>query len=197
MSDDIEKKIRYWLARITFQLWSKGEDDSVLANLVCTRKDNLRSLLKMSEPTLIHTTFAKSELWLMDQLDAADYTIRRMHGITARLCVSEDKPEFHGDLIWQHHEPIDDDVKGDAPLAKLADMIDENLNAGRSIVVHCRDGRNRGAAVILYWMIRFYNRQGGRKRITFDAAYKALRIARPCVSVHWRLQEQIKKELNC
>lgn len=93
------------------------------------------------------------------------------------------------DLYVAENYPIDDDgINGsfEKHFVDAAVSIHKHLTNGSIVYVHCMQGVNRSAAVILYYLMKYDD-------ISFNSAWYKLYLVRPCVNPINAFVREIKK----
>jgi len=80
--------------------------------------------------------------------------------------------DFNGIDIQQHFD-------------ETFNFIDEHINNGESVLVHCHVGRSRAATIVIYYLMRKF-------KIPFLKAYHYLKSKRPLIHPNPGFLEQLK-----
>ena len=118
-------------------------------------------------------------------------------GVTHVLSLlSADTPPEDSGVLWEHSPPhhahlwiaIADDKHGRlaAALPRCIDFIEEGLQGGRGVLVHCFQGKSRSAAVVCAYLMR-------SEGATFDSALARVRSARPRAQPNLNFCLQLKR----
>ncbi|KAF4744061.1 Phosphatidylglycerophosphatase and protein-tyrosine phosphatase 1, partial [Perkinsus olseni] len=81
--------------------------------------------------------------------------------------------DFAGPSVESRSFPMTDFVSPDLPTVEAAvDYIDEQLEAGKSVYVHCKAGKGRSGTIVICWLMKHF-------RMTPEDAQAYLAKARP------------------
>jgi atypical dual specificity phosphatase len=96
-------------------------------------------------------------------------------GISRILSIGRE-PAAHHDGVDYHHFAIEDEESEpiEALFEKTTSLIEEALNGGRGVLVHCRMGVSRSTTIVAAFLV-------SRRRLSVDAALAAIKAVRPQV----------------
>lgn len=119
-----------------------------------------------------------------------DYQFLLDHGITAVLDMRAEREgdrDFYGkhDINYLRLAVLDVVVPPDEYLSKGADWINEQIESGRTVLVHCAKGRGRSATLAAAYMMRY-------KHMSFDESRALMLEERPLV----KLEERHRRRLD-
>lgn len=105
---------------------------------------------------------------------AADKDLLVSHGITHVVNAATFIPNYHEpDLVYKRFEILDLPDSDLSPLFEpCCDFIDEALNSGGSVLVHCNAGVSRSVSLVVAYLML-------RKGMRFSAALSRVQEARP------------------
>jgi protein-tyrosine phosphatase len=119
-----------------------------------------------------------------------DYQFLLDNNITAVLDMRAEREgdrefyERHG-INYRRLEVLDATVPSDEYLSEGADWIDEQIDQGRTVLVHCAKGRGRSAAVTAAYLMRY-------EALTFEVCQTLMKEVRPLV----KLEERHRRRLE-
>ncbi|HMT22614.1 MAG TPA: dual specificity protein phosphatase [Promineifilum sp.] len=119
-----------------------------------------------------------------------DYQFLLDHNITAVLDMRAEREgdrefyERHG-INYHRLEVLDAMVPEDNYLSEGADWIDEQIDSGRTVLVHCAKGRGRSATVVAAYLMRH---QG----MPFSESHELMKSVRPLVKLEDRHRRRLE-----
>jgi dual specificity MAP kinase phosphatase len=126
-------------------------------------------------------------LYLGNQHDAADLNTLRSLGVTRVLNVTSNLPRYHEACgITYRQLPASDSGHQNLKqyFEEAFDFIDEALNSGASVLVHCQAGVSRSATITIAYIMK-------HKLLTMAEAYKLVKNARPIISPNLNFMGQL------
>jgi len=90
------------------------------------------------------------------------------------------------DIAYKRLQVLDATVPSDEYLSEGADWIDEQIAAGRTVLVHCAKGRGRSAAVTAAYLMR-------HEDLPYDECRAMMKEARPLVKLEERHRSRLEK----
>lgn len=128
-----------------------------------------------------------SGVWIGPALAAWPIVLSKW-GITHVVCLTQDPSPAKADPhIKILHVPIDDEPTEDllSHLKEVVAWIDDAVSTNGHVLVHCRAGRSRSAAVVAAFVMRATG-------CSSEAAVNAVKTARPFVKVNDGFEKQLK-----
>jgi len=119
-----------------------------------------------------------------------DYQFLLDHHIDAVLDMRLERTgdrSFYGehDINYLQLGVLDATVPADEYLSEGADWIHEQIESGRTVLVHCAKGRGRSATLVAAYMMRYENR-------SFNEAKNAMKEIRPLVKLEDRHRRRLE-----
>lgn len=119
-----------------------------------------------------------------------DYQFLLDHDISAVLDM---RAEREGDrdfydrhaINYRRLEVLDATVPGDEFLTEGADWINEQIQDGRTVLVHCAKGRGRSATLVAAYLMRF-------ESVPYEDCQKLMKEARPLVKLEDRHRRRLE-----
>lgn len=120
-----------------------------------------------------------------------DYQFLLDNKITAVLDMRAEREgdrEFYGahDIAYKRLEVLDALVPPDEYLSEGADWIDEQVVAGRTVLIHCAKGRGRSATLLAAYLMR-------HESLPYDECHDMMKSARPLVKLEDRHRQRLEK----
>lgn len=121
---------------------------------------------------------------------ARDYQFLLDNGITAVLDMRAEREgdrafyDRHG-INYRRLEVLDATVPADPYLSEGADWIDDQIESGRTVLVHCAKGRGRSATLVAAYMMR-------HEELPYDECRDRMKEVRPLV----KLEERHRRRLE-
>jgi len=123
-----------------------------------------------------------------------DYQFLLDNNITAVLDM---RAEREGDrAFYDHHginyhrlQVLDATVPGDEYLSEGADWIAEQIDGGRTVLVHCAKGRGRSATVAAAYLMR-------HEALPYDECHALMKDVRPLVKLEDRHRRRLETWIN-
>ena len=127
-----------------------------------------------------HAQLILDGVWLgSEDAGAAPVELLQRHGITRVLIPAHTGREA---VLWpsqltylQYNVPDVADFPLLPLLEELCTFVDEAVEAGEGVLVHCAQGKSRSAAVVIAWVMH-------RKRCSYADAHHLVRSKRPVIS---------------
>ena len=122
---------------------------------------------------------------------ARDYQFLLDNGITAVLDMRAEREgdrafyDAH-DIAYKRLAVLDATVPNDAFLSEGADWIDAQIDAGRTVLVHCAKGRGRSATLAAAYLMRHQD-------LPYDACQTMMKEARPLVKLEDRHRRRLEQ----
>ncbi len=119
-----------------------------------------------------------------------DYQFLLDNGITAVLDMRAEREgdrafyDRHG-INYRRLEVLDATVPADPYLSEGADWIDEQIEDGRTVLVHCAKGRGRSATLVAAYMMR-------HEDLPYDECRDLMKEARPLVKLEDRHRRRLE-----
>ena len=123
-----------------------------------------------------------------------DYILIREHKITAVVNIRAEREDDtayydrHGITHVQYAVP-DMTVPGNAIISEAVDWITAQVNAGRTVLVHCAKGRGRSATLLAAYLMR-------EQALTFTQAATLLKSKRPLTNLEARHRRRLEEWLS-
>lgn len=124
-------------------------------------------------------------LWITNVYTAKDADILRAKNIkhVVSLYPVDLEPEFN-QLYIHVYDYQGADIQDH--FEKTFNFIDEHINNGDNVVVHCHYGRSRAATIVIHYLMKKY-------KITFEKAYNYLKSKRSVIHPNPGFRLQLKK----
>ena len=108
-------------------------------------------------------------------------------GITHILMVGYDlEAKFPKQITYTHLEMDDKEgVNIQVYFDTACDFIDEAINSGGKILIHCHAGVSRSASIVIAYLIK-------QKKISYEEAREICRQGRPCINPNRGFVEQLR-----
>ena len=90
------------------------------------------------------------------------------------------------DIVYKRLAVLDATVPADEYLSEGADWIDEQIDAGRTVLVHCAKGRGRSATLVAAYMMR-------HEALPYDDCRTIMKDARPLVKLEERHRRRLEQ----
>mgnify|MGYP001182381762 FL=1 len=119
-----------------------------------------------------------------------DYQFLLDNNITAVLDMRAEREgdhefyERHG-INYKRLEVLDATVPSDEYMTEGADWIDEQINDGRSVLVHCAKGRGRSATLVAAYLMRHTG-------MPYDESFTLMKEARSLVKLEDRHRRRLE-----
>ena len=119
-----------------------------------------------------------------------DYQFLLDHQIDAVLDMRAEREgdrEFYGqhDIHYLRLPVLDATVPGDDSLSEGADWIDEQIEEGRTVLVHCAKGRGRSATLVAAYLMR-------HEALPYDECFTMMKEVRPLVKLENRHRRRLE-----
>jgi protein-tyrosine phosphatase len=120
-----------------------------------------------------------------------DYHFLLDNGVTAVLDMRAEREgdrAFYAanDIAYKRLEVLDATVPPDEYLSEGADWIDEQISAGRTVLVHCAKGRGRSATLVAAYLMR-------HELLPYDVCQTIMKSARPLVKLEDRHRRRLER----
>jgi hypothetical protein len=144
----------------------------------------LSSLPKVSTPDIMPSKVdVNKKLYLGSELHATSLDVLDKLGVDLVVNCTRNIPNYfdtidlYSDRIVEYvRVPLND--HGSEDISKYFDssakIIQDALDSGKTVLVHCKAGISRSASIVIAYLMRF-------EKLTFDMAFAKLRLARKCV----------------
>lgn len=119
-----------------------------------------------------------------------DYQFLLDNNITAVLDMRAEREgdrefyERHG-ISYKRLEVLDATVPGDEYMTEGADWIDEQIDEGRTVLVHCAKGRGRSATLVAAYLMR-------HEGLPYDECFTMMKETRPLVKLENRHRRHLE-----
>ena len=90
------------------------------------------------------------------------------------------------DIAYKRLGVLDATVPADEYLSEGADWIDEQIDAGRTVLVHCAKGRGRSATLVAAYLMR-------HEALPYDDCQVMMKEARPLVKLEDRHRRRLER----
>jgi len=122
-------------------------------------------------------TLVISGLYLGNIYDAKDENWLKRHGVTHIINAAEEVPNFYMGIFKYTNLNMKDNPQevGAFMFEKVYKYIDRIRSSGGVILIHCLEGVNRSASVILYYIMRKFN-------VDYRRAFSSLYKLRPIIN---------------
>ncbi len=122
---------------------------------------------------------------------ARDYQFLLDHGISAVLDMRAEREGARAlyaahDIAYKRLPVLDATVPADEYLSEGADWIDAQIDAGRTVLVHCAKGRGRSATLAAAYLMR-------HESLPYDACQTMMKEARPLVKLEDRHRRRLEQ----
>lgn len=114
-------------------------------------------------------------LWIGNACNAANHSFLRREGITGIINVTPEVPNFYERDIAYCNIVVRDDMDDDMEVRvyeETAIFIEQHIQKGGQVLVHCFVGRSRSVAICCYYMMT-------RLRFNFQSSYAHISQLRP------------------
>eukprot|EP00906_Rhabdomonas_costata_P019326 RCo028234 len=132
------------------------------------------------------TPIIEGQLYLGDRVAAADLDLLRSFGVTHVVNAALEQPSFHFDeLVYYNCNLLDiffERIKFEGPLA----FIQEALDQGGVVFVHCMQGKSRSASLVIAYVMRAYG-------MSLDDALAKVQELRSCVQPNSGFMKQLRE----
>ena len=133
-------------------------------------------------------------IYLGNARNSGSYESLKDNNIKLIINVTNEIPNYYPDKFEYINYNINDNNK-DTISPFLEDsyqkIIDFQKNKNGNILVHCYMGASRSVSIILYYLMRKYN-----KKFDIDNSIKFIKNKRSVINPTYKLLEDIKKQIN-
>eukprot|EP00906_Rhabdomonas_costata_P019325 RCo028233 len=132
------------------------------------------------------TPIIEGQLYLGDRVAAADLDLLRSFGVTHVVNAALEQPSFHFDeLVYYNCNLLDiffETMDFEGPLA----FIQEALDQGGVVFVHCMQGKSRSASLVIAYVMRAYG-------MSLDDALAKVQELRSCAKPNSGFMKQLRE----
>jgi atypical dual specificity phosphatase len=134
-------------------------------------------------------------LWIGSRESARDLKVLKSHNITHILNMTVEEENLYENtpevikITYKRIGILDNgkcDILENGYLAECFKFIDEAIQSGGQVLVHCQAGISRSGAIVVAYLMK-------KENLTYEQALEKARTARFCIEPNGDLQMQIRK----
>lgn len=145
---------------------------------------------EMFEPEM--TTIIPKKLFLGNIYNSENQELLDHVGVSAVLNVCNSAPRVTLNRTYHWCAMNDGPGNTDAQFAQAISMLDELVQHGEIVLVHCQAGVSRSSTVVATWLAKHYFADG----MSFDTAADLVKKMRPIIMPHYELRKLARRFLG-